>query len=67
MELVIYFSFYPTADSLSSSIKCTIELEDINDNPPNIQNGGPLATIAEDVGKPVMYLYLYTDIFIYYL
>lgn len=39
-------------DSLSSSIRITVELTDINDNPPTIQNPGLLSTIAEDQGRP---------------
>jgi hypothetical protein len=52
------------ADSLKSETEITVELIDINDNPPVIQNGGLLRTIAEDEGKPVMYTHLCAEIFI---
>lgn len=35
-------------DSLSNSTRITVELIDINDNPPVIENGGLLCTLGED-------------------
>jgi hypothetical protein len=52
------------ADSLSNSTKITVKLTDINDNPPVIQNGGLLKTIAEDEAKPVTYTHLHAKLFI---
>lgn len=41
-------------DSLTATTRITIDLEDVNDNAPVIQNGGnTLATLSEDVGQGV--------------
>jgi hypothetical protein len=52
------------AENLSNSTRITVMLTDINDNPPVIQNGGLLKTIAENDGKSVMYTHLRAKIFI---
>jgi hypothetical protein len=63
---IIIILFYLTGDSLYSSTGITIELLDVNDNPPIIQNGGGvLRTIAEDEAKPVMHLHLSTETFMF--
>jgi len=49
---------YFAADSLSSSIRITVQLTDINDNPPTIQDSGLLSTIAENQGVGVQLGYV---------
>jgi hypothetical protein len=62
VQLIIKF-VCPTADSSSTTIKITIELKDLDDEPPVIQNGGGiLRTIPEDEGKQVNHLHLCNEL-----